>query len=390
MLRVSKAFFSYSRHDSEFTLKLAKDLRAAGASVWMDQLDISAGRHWDTAVEKAIGVSSSLLIVLSPDSIQSENVMDEVAYALEEGKLVIPVLYRDCKIPLRLRRLQYIDVRTNYEAGLAEIRKMLESDQQSDTSLSSRREEEVTAQADQQEREKAQAQQAAQARENEGRLAVEDAERRERQRLELQARERESAAQQGEPQEAAKPAQVSTSKARILGLIAAAFVVIVILFVWIANVANKPQPIATREPESNTTPISSNKMEVPDVKPPSANNSASNTQNQATQAVPALDVAHWVEGVLKASEGPSVDDLRPFYDTTVSPYFKRFPRIEYTLTAAPREFPQSNDSTNIEYDVQYSNLRKDGVIVNGTSHVWASLRRIDGQWKITGISERVQ
>src|SRR6266852_3699466 len=30
------AFFSYSRQDSEFALKLAKDLRAAGAAVWLD------------------------------------------------------------------------------------------------------------------------------------------------------------------------------------------------------------------------------------------------------------------------------------------------------------------------------------------------------------------
>ena len=40
-----KTFFSYSRDDSEFVLKLAKDLRAAGADVWLDQLDIGAGKR---------------------------------------------------------------------------------------------------------------------------------------------------------------------------------------------------------------------------------------------------------------------------------------------------------------------------------------------------------
>ena len=34
------AFFSYSREDSEFALRLAKDLKAAGANVWLDRLDI--------------------------------------------------------------------------------------------------------------------------------------------------------------------------------------------------------------------------------------------------------------------------------------------------------------------------------------------------------------
>ncbi|PKP40461.1 MAG: hypothetical protein CVT96_08715 [Bacteroidetes bacterium HGW-Bacteroidetes-13] len=36
-------FFSYSRDDTEFVLQLAKNLRQAGADVWLDQLDISPG-----------------------------------------------------------------------------------------------------------------------------------------------------------------------------------------------------------------------------------------------------------------------------------------------------------------------------------------------------------
>lgn len=38
MLQPSVTYFiSYSREDSEFALKLAQDLRAAGAHIWMDQ-----------------------------------------------------------------------------------------------------------------------------------------------------------------------------------------------------------------------------------------------------------------------------------------------------------------------------------------------------------------
>jgi len=37
---VSAVFVSYSRADSEFALKLVRDLKAAGISVWLDQLDI--------------------------------------------------------------------------------------------------------------------------------------------------------------------------------------------------------------------------------------------------------------------------------------------------------------------------------------------------------------
>ena len=119
------AFFSYSRQDSEFVLKLAKDLRRHGAAVWLDQLDIAPGEHWDSAVERALANCPRMLVVLSPSSVDSTNVMDEVSFALEEHKLVIPFLYRDCKIPFRLRRVQYIDARTDYESGLHELLRML-------------------------------------------------------------------------------------------------------------------------------------------------------------------------------------------------------------------------------------------------------------------------
>ena len=47
-------FISYSRDDSEFDLRLAQDLKAAGANVWLDQLDIKPGRPWDNAIEDAL------------------------------------------------------------------------------------------------------------------------------------------------------------------------------------------------------------------------------------------------------------------------------------------------------------------------------------------------
>ncbi len=112
------AFFSYCREDSEFALKLAEDLKAAGANVWIDQIDIEPGAEWDSAVEEALNASPRMLVILSPVSVNSKNVRDEVSFALNEGKRVIPVLYRDCKVPFRLARLQQIDFRADYARGL--------------------------------------------------------------------------------------------------------------------------------------------------------------------------------------------------------------------------------------------------------------------------------
>jgi hypothetical protein len=64
------AFFSYSRQDSAFALRLAQDLKDAGANVWIDQLDIEPGQEWDSAIEAAVTQSPRMLLILSPSSVQ--------------------------------------------------------------------------------------------------------------------------------------------------------------------------------------------------------------------------------------------------------------------------------------------------------------------------------
>lgn len=118
-------FFSYSRDNSDFVLNLAKELREAGAKVWLDQLDIKPGTRWDKSIETALKESSTLLVVLSKSSVASHNVMDEVSYALEEGKTVVPVLLEDCEIPFRLRRLQFADFTTSHKTGKETLSKAL-------------------------------------------------------------------------------------------------------------------------------------------------------------------------------------------------------------------------------------------------------------------------
>ncbi|HQV62974.1 MAG TPA: toll/interleukin-1 receptor domain-containing protein, partial [Anaerolineales bacterium] len=67
-------FISYSRVNSDFAVNIAKDLRSAGFDIWLDQLDIPTGSRWDDELEKALDRCSTFLIVLSPESIKSQNV----------------------------------------------------------------------------------------------------------------------------------------------------------------------------------------------------------------------------------------------------------------------------------------------------------------------------
>ena len=128
-----KLFFSYARADSEFVLKLAEDLRSIGTNLWLDQLDIPGGARWDDAIEAALHESPCLLVVLSPASVASNNVMDEVSFGLETDKRIVPILFKDCALPFRLKRLHYIDFRVGYDDGFKRLIQTIKTVDQSPT-----------------------------------------------------------------------------------------------------------------------------------------------------------------------------------------------------------------------------------------------------------------
>jgi hypothetical protein len=108
-----------------FALRLAEELKAAGANVWIDKLDIEPGQRWDIAVRDALTNCPSTLVILSQSSVDSENVLNELDFALAKRKRIIPVLFTECEVPLQLRRVQYIDFRKDHARGLIELLKAL-------------------------------------------------------------------------------------------------------------------------------------------------------------------------------------------------------------------------------------------------------------------------
>jgi len=115
------AFLSYSRHDQAAALQVVEHLRACGIPVWIDQRGIPAASHWDHEIEQALHRCPCLILLLSPRSAASQNVLDEVSYALEREIPVFPLLLEDCDIPYRLRRIQHLDLRQGLQEPLARL-----------------------------------------------------------------------------------------------------------------------------------------------------------------------------------------------------------------------------------------------------------------------------
>ncbi len=119
-------FISYSRANSDFAMRLANDLKQAGLPVWLDQLDIPAGSRWDDGIEKALHASTAFVVILSPEAMQSQNVKDEIGYAIDAGKHILPIVLKQTDMPFRLRRFQFVDsTKKNYASSLSEIQEML-------------------------------------------------------------------------------------------------------------------------------------------------------------------------------------------------------------------------------------------------------------------------
>lgn len=110
---MSEIFISYSRDDSQFVDGLIRDLEQKNVDVWVDRQDIVGGTAWRAAISEAISECRAFLIVLSPHSTQSKNVSRELALAESNDRLIIPIIYQDCKIPpsmqYQLSELQLID-----------------------------------------------------------------------------------------------------------------------------------------------------------------------------------------------------------------------------------------------------------------------------------------
>ena len=117
---MSHVFISYSRKDEAFARQLVADMQAAGLNVWFDRTSIPAGANWDKAIEEGLVNAVAVVIILSPDSMASDNVRNEINFARDNNQLLLPVLHRPTRVILNLGTINWIDLSTAelYQANL--------------------------------------------------------------------------------------------------------------------------------------------------------------------------------------------------------------------------------------------------------------------------------
>lgn len=127
-----QVFLAYSHKDKDFVDKLVEDLRHRGLRVWYDVEQIRPGDRIVEKLRDGLSTSGYMLAILSRASVVSPWATKEIEMAMSrelEGKWprVIPVLVGDVELPAFLSQKMYVDLRENYEDGLAQVANTIRS-----------------------------------------------------------------------------------------------------------------------------------------------------------------------------------------------------------------------------------------------------------------------
>jgi len=122
-------FISYSREDTVLQQKVIRGLRSRGLNVWVDTENLVPGSpEWERIIERAIRGAAGVVVLLSPNSNNSEWVRREISFAESNKKHIFPALIHgneNDSIPLRLSAHQRIDLRNNFDSGLDQLNNFL-------------------------------------------------------------------------------------------------------------------------------------------------------------------------------------------------------------------------------------------------------------------------
>jgi len=92
---MSDVFISYSRKDGDFVRKVYDGFKAMEKEVWVDFEDIPLSADWWQEIEAGIDAAETFIFVLTPDSVRSDICREEIEYAVNANKRIVPILHRE-------------------------------------------------------------------------------------------------------------------------------------------------------------------------------------------------------------------------------------------------------------------------------------------------------
>jgi hypothetical protein len=112
---------SYSRRELGFVDDVVSKLEGEGYYVWLDYRVLIPGTPWKGQIDKGLQDADTVLLVVSKASLASKYVALEWQHFLETNKRVILLIFEAVDLPKELEKYEWVDFRSNYQAGLQEL-----------------------------------------------------------------------------------------------------------------------------------------------------------------------------------------------------------------------------------------------------------------------------
>ena len=114
-------FISYSRRESPFVDVLLDALEDKGVEVWVDYHSLIPAKPWLDQILEGIHQADVFLLVVSKDSMASENVRSEYQVAREQKKHILLIIFEAVSLPPSLQNCEWIDMRSSFNNRLKEL-----------------------------------------------------------------------------------------------------------------------------------------------------------------------------------------------------------------------------------------------------------------------------
>jgi hypothetical protein len=113
-------YLSYAAADEKVAEQVRRRLRTDGFGVF-DPADVRLGENWAQAISQGLEQARAMVILLSPDSVKSPNVLHEIGFALGSKNFdgrVLPVIVKPtAEIPWFLQTMKYLRI-THGDPGM--------------------------------------------------------------------------------------------------------------------------------------------------------------------------------------------------------------------------------------------------------------------------------
>ena len=122
-----EVFLSHSSADREFVTVLSDTLIRHGVPVWYSDTNILGSQQWHDEIGAALNRCDWMVLVLSPDSVESIWVKREVLFALMQSRYaekIVPLVHKNCdfdKLSWVLSQYQMVDFQDDFQNGCKEL-----------------------------------------------------------------------------------------------------------------------------------------------------------------------------------------------------------------------------------------------------------------------------